>query len=153
MLKQDEDLLNVDNESKATNTAKSKISSKEVLNLVIELLRKRAVTMNYKQIHKCLSAEGYAITEGQILNVQNKVKANKVAELRIIYDENGRILMSASKISSVVNGTIDAYFAKAVSSIKTNFNDLGDEDKQKLITKLNNNNEILVNCLKTAKQS
>jgi hypothetical protein len=152
MLKQDED-LNVGNESKSTNTTKSKISSKEVLNLVIELLRKRAVTMNYKQIFKCLSTEGYAITEGQILNVQNKVKANKVAELRIVYDENGRILMSAGKISSVVYDTINLYFAKAVSSIKTNFNDLSDEDKRELITKLNNNTKKLINYLKTAKQS
>lgn len=152
MLKQDE-YLNNSSESKVTDTAKSKISSKEVLNLVIALLRKRAVTMNYKQILKCLSAEGYAITEGQILNVQNKVKANKVAELRIIYDENGRILMSASKISSVVYDAINSYFAKAVSSIRINFNDLSDEDKQKLITRLNNNTEKLINYLKTAKQS
>lgn len=152
MLKQGEDLNN-SSESKVTNTVKSKISSKEVLNLVIALLRKRAVTMNYKQILKCLNAEGHAVTEGQILNVQNKVKANKVAELRIVHDENGRILMSAGKISSVVYDTINLYFAKAVSSIKTNFNDLSDEDKQKLITKLNNNTEILINYLKTAKQS
>lgn len=145
----------LDNKIEDSNSVqkRAKITSKEVLRLIIELLQQENVAMNFNQIEVTLRSKGINITEGQILNVQNKVKANKVAELKIIRDEKGHILMTASSVADVVNTTVDSCIAKINSNLKLNLDELNDDDKQKLIAKLNDNTEILTNMLKTAKQS
>lgn len=150
MLKKAES-LNKGNEDKASNI--TKIDSKEVLRLVISLLQRKKIAMDYKTIKALLVDDRYTVTEGQILNVQNKVKANKVPELQIIRDKKGHIFLMAGSTSYVVNAIVDSYITKIDSNLKLNLNELTEEDRQVLIAKLNNNTEVLTKMLKTAKQS
>lgn len=142
-----------DNKTVSSRKSEGKVTSKEALRLVIELLQQENVAMNFNQIEDSLVKKGINITEGQILNVQNKVKANKVAELKIIRDEKSHIFMTASSVADVVNTIVDSCIVKINSNLKLNIDELTDDDKQKLIAKLNSNAEILTNRLKTAKQS
>lgn len=159
LLTEDEDINeNVDykvseNQAKTEEKTNIKIDSKEVLKLLIDLLQRKRTSMDYKQLKESLVAEGYSVTEGQILNVQNKVKANKVPELKVIRDRKGHISLMAGNISDVVDSVVTRHIAEICSCVKINFNDLTDNDKQRLIAKLDENNKILTNFLKTAKQS
>ncbi|MFH5811720.1 hypothetical protein [Companilactobacillus sp. FL22-1] len=132
---------------------KVKVDSEEALRLVIELLQRTKLSLNFKKIQDFLKSDGYDITEGQILNIQNKVKANKVEELKITHDEKGHILLMAGSVGDVVYKQVVSNFAKIISSAVRNIDELNDDDKQKIIDILTEYTEILVKRLKTAKQS
>ncbi|WP_125566118.1 hypothetical protein [Companilactobacillus insicii] len=118
---------------------KATLSSNEVLNRVIELLKSEGRGMSTKELFIELNNndEDNFITVGQLLNIQTKAKLGKVDDLSVVKDSKGHFKLCSSNKVDNLNSIINRQFDVIIENLRLLKGQLSIEDMASIVDTMN----------------